>query len=86
MATVIHPDGHEETLLGYGPRGILTLEQMQKAVGGYIEHVPWTGREIVFVNDGSFKADELLPNLSASERFQRPLRGPVIVCDAEEVI
>lgn len=40
MATILHADGTQSNLIGTkGKRKALTLEQMQKAVGGYIEHV-----------------------------------------------
>lgn len=41
MATIIHADGTAETFTGSGKRGKLTLEEAQKAVGGYIELVPY---------------------------------------------
>jgi hypothetical protein len=46
MAKIVRVNGTVEPLVGEGPNGTLTLEQMQKAVGGYIEVVR-SGRHFV---------------------------------------
>lgn len=39
MATLINPDGTFADMVGTGAGAALTLEQLQRAVGGFIEHV-----------------------------------------------
>jgi hypothetical protein len=53
MATILSHDGTKTPLIGTkGKQKALTLEQMQKAVGGYIEHVyDREGKLLMVINE-----------------------------------
>lgn len=53
MATILAPDNTRTELVGTkGKQKSLTLEQMQKAVGGYIEHIyDPNGKLLMVVNE-----------------------------------
>lgn len=53
-----------------------SLEELQKLVGGYIEHVP-NSRPIAYCNEEG-RLNHLPVNLCASRRFQQELVGDVI--------
>jgi len=79
MATIIKTDGTLVTLKPEGPKGTLTLEQMQKAVGGYIETVTLRNGNIMVIDEeGKCKGKPLNP--VATDRAA--LRGDFIVGDA----
>lgn len=84
MSQLRRTDGTTENVTGEGPDGTLTLEQMQRLVGGYIEIVPLRGHEeqlLVVNEDGKLK--QLPVNSLATEEYMR-FYGPrdVIVGDA----
>lgn len=86
MATVIHPDGHGEVLNGAGKKGVLTLKQMQQAVGGYIEFVsPYTDVKHLCIANEEGLLKRMEPNRAASLVMGRPLVGPVIFAEPWEV-
>lgn len=75
MPQVLRVDGSLEDL----PKKP-TLEQLQKAVGGYIEKVrlPHQGQRYMYVNEEGL-IHRLPLNPSASNLAQRPLVGDVVV-------
>lgn len=83
MARIIKADGTHTDIVGAGVDGRLTLEQMQEAVGGYIEPVPGSGLTAFCNEDG--RQLELRPNLNASIFFGQELLGDVIVLTDREV-
>lgn len=84
MAIVIAPDGTRTTLIGDKPDGTLSLEQCQKAVGGYIERVCLPGGtapedvEMIADEEGLLKPDPQVNHL-ASAIAGRPIVGTVIL-------
>jgi hypothetical protein len=84
MAIVIAPDGTRTTLTGVNPDGTLSLEQCQKAVGGYIERVCLPGGtapndvEMIADEEGLLKPDPVL-NPIASAIAGQPIVGTVIL-------
>lgn len=89
MAIVIQPDGTQVELKPERSNGTLTLEQMQKAVGGYIEIVPANVDEVVVCNEEGKLYDPPLPlNVPATIRsgwLHDPLRGNIIFCTRREM-
>lgn len=84
MATLVKTTGDRITIVGNGPNRTLTLEQMQAAVGGYIEFAPTYGRDVVVCNEeGLLK--ELPPNPVASKTAGRTLVGDVLFCSDCEI-
>jgi hypothetical protein len=81
MATMIKVDGTEEPVTFR--TGEAKLEQWQKIVGGYVEHVKLRdGRHMLCDEDARMK---LLPfNPKASILWGGEVRGTVIVCSYEE--
>jgi hypothetical protein len=86
-ATVMHPDG-TTTELEPADGDQFTLEQMQEAVGGYVEQLAFPdGELLLFDEDGRMK------QLPFNERATRWLRergrydsivGPAMACHARE--
>jgi hypothetical protein len=82
VALVIHPDGSTTELLPESGTK-LSLEELQAAVGGLIEHVAFeTGP--VFVNEEGLRL-RLPLNPRASELLRRPIVGAAVFCDASEI-
>lgn len=84
MATLIHPDGRSETIVGEGRNKVLTLDQIQKAVDGYFQFAPTYGRDNVLVNeDGRMRGMKY--NHVASNMAGQELVGPVLFCSDTEI-
>jgi hypothetical protein len=87
MAIVIAPDGSQYELVGEKPKGYLSLQQCQKAVGGYIERVCLPGgtapkgTEMIVDEEGTLKPDPVL-NPAASLIAGQPIFGTVILVKA----
>lgn len=79
MATIIKTTG-ERVEMGYRP----TLEQMQKAVGGYIELVSEPDKDI-FVNEEGLLLDDLEFNFEVSNMCGRLILGDAVVCAKGEI-
>ena len=72
MATLIKTDGTLVTLKPEGPKGTLTLEQMQKAINGDIEIVRLRNGNIMVIDEeGKCKGKDV--NLVATDKAA--LRG-----------
>jgi len=79
MAIILKADGTQvKDVRGEGPHGEFTLEQMQKAVGGYIEAVPGTNMKVWCNEEGRLLG---LPVNSAASVFNQVLVGDVIVLE-----
>ena len=83
MAIVMKVDGTTETLTPAGAKGELTLQQMQDAVGGYIEAVPGTQHRVWCNEEG--RLQQLPINEGASALFGQILVGNVLVIDDDMV-
>ncbi len=75
MAEVIRVDGTRAPVK-------LTLTELQKAVGGYIECRNVGEKVFVFNEEGLIR--ELEPNLEATAAAGIPLVGDVVVCTRKE--
>jgi Domain of unknown function (DUF3846) len=73
-ATIYHASG-KRTAATPGDGKKFSLEELQKAVGGYIEQVP--GHRGAFCNEDGLRLN-LPPNRAASDRFGIRLVGDVI--------
>ena len=86
MALIVRPDMVVSPLTGEGPGGHLTLDQMQAAVGGYIElvrcHAP-EGGYLVVNEEGLL--EQLPHNPLASILARQPIVGSVIVATDAEI-
>ena len=85
MNTVIHPNGVTETIDVLDGEDRLTLDQMQKAVGGCVElvHTPSVNWDVYANEEGLLIGLE--PNMAASLITGVPLVGSVLICDPGEV-
>lgn len=86
MAIVVRPDRVVSVLLGEGEGGRLTLDQMQAAVGGYIELIRFLNAEWAYlvVNDeGLLKG--LPRNTLASIVANQPIVGTAIIATPAEI-
>lgn len=80
MAFILKADGTRvDGVMGAGARGKLTLEQLQEAVGGYIEGVPGTNHRAWCNEDGRLQG--LKVNTAASLMFNQVLVGDVLVLE-----
>ena len=79
MATVIHADGATRQLVAANRKDGITLDQLQAAVGGYIEMVPLSSSEVVFCNEDGRRLG--LPVNVRAPRFV----GTIVVCHRSEV-
>lgn len=88
MARILKTDGTLHDLKGEDPKGRLTLEQMQKCVGGYVRVVKLRGDKMQMVvdEDGAWK--NIPVNRAATEMYRRNtgymgevIKGDVILCD-----
>lgn len=82
-ARVLRANGTKETLKGTGKRGKLTLEQMQAAVGGYIEYVHAGSKTLVVNEEGLLKGLPL--NVMASDIAGRPIVGDALLVNTKDV-
>ena len=91
MATILSHDGTKTSLIGTkGKQKALTLEQMQKAVGGYIEHIyDRQGKLLMVCNEeGLYGAEPVNEPARKIIAFAFgvpvaeivPIRGNVILC------
>lgn len=83
MAIVIHPNGAYHELTPDESDGTLSLESLQKAVGGYIERVVIPGdskRELVVNEEGLFDPNRTL-NPLASTLARQPLVGIAVLVE-----
>lgn len=80
MAYILKADGTRvDGVVGEGKKGKFTLEQMQGAVGGYIEGVPGQNHRVWCNEDGLLTG--LPPNEVASRQFNCYLVGDVLVLE-----
>lgn len=88
MAIIIKTNGEtEHTEPSNG--SVFTLEELQKAVGGYIQIIPITtgeqsGRLMVVDEEGKLKTDAQL-NTEASRTAGQQIVGQVIIIDKDEI-
>ena len=83
-ARILRASGVKESLKGTGKRGTLTLEDMQKAVGGYIEFVHMGGMTLVVNEEGLLK-NGLPLNTMASELAGRPIVGDALLVKSSAI-
>jgi hypothetical protein len=92
MATILTPSNLKLPLIGTkGKKKALTLEQMQQAVGGYIEHVYGpTGKLLCIINEEGCYTSEpinepartlIAKAFGTSTASIVPIRGNVILAD-----
>jgi hypothetical protein len=87
MARILKADGAISELKGEDPKGRLTLEQMQQAVGGYVEviRLPVDKLQMLVDEEGGWK--DLPVNERATALYQvnagigRVIKGDVVLCD-----
>lgn len=92
MATVIHPDGREETVEPKNGTNF-SLEELQGVVGGYIEILPLDSEDktiMVLNEEGKLTGLELNPKATFLTRDiglmpGDVIVGPVLVCLSEQV-
>ena len=91
MALIIKTNREEVTIIPEEDNGELSLQQLQQAVGGYIELVPIQNPKIagktMFCNEAG-KLSGLEPNLKATKLAGMThdiLVGDVILCEKGEV-
>ncbi len=82
MATILKADGKVEAVIGTGERKRLTLEQMQAAVGGWIQPVPGTNYRAWCNEEG--RLQRLPLNVQATSQFHQQLVGDVLVLTEAE--
>ena len=92
MAYIIRSDGTHAPVRPEGKGGRLTLKQLQKLVGGYIENVRLTPKLYMIVNEtGKVQRDPLPKNPLATEILrafrggQDWIAGDAVLASEEEV-
>lgn len=83
MATVIKTDGSEEALVGEKAGQVLSLDQMQTAVGGCVEKVVIGSRLMLVDEDGKIKGKTI--NETASYMVGQVVVGDVVVAEPWEL-
>jgi tRNA(Ser,Leu) C12 N-acetylase TAN1 len=80
LATILKVSGEKVEVVPNGKNGTVTLEQLQKAVGGWVEELNITFKErVMFVDEeGRLKNKEL--NSEASILARRPIVGDAVIC------
>jgi hypothetical protein len=80
MALILKVDGTRKEMTPDNKDGSLSLEQLQAAVGGYIEvvAVPNSFNTLLVDEDGLMK--KLPMNVEASKLAQRPIVGNTVLC------
>ncbi len=79
MAKIIHPDGREEPITD------LSLESLQKAVGGYIElHITHEGKKMYVNEEGVLKNLPFNYKASAVHSPYCPIVGSVVLLEEGE--
>jgi len=92
MAVILKPDGSFAPLIGTkGKKKALTLEQMQAAVGGYIEHVYGPSGELLCIVNEEGQYIDAPVNTPARVLIAKaygtsvasvvPIKGNVIICN-----
>jgi hypothetical protein len=61
-----------------------TLDEMQKAVGGYIELVYLPNNEVLVVDEEGMIKEKLF-NKKISEMIMKPIVGDVVLCQRSEI-
>jgi hypothetical protein len=85
VTTIIRPDGTGESRTWDASKSP-PLEFLQEAVGGFVERVHTAiglggiGDVVVFVNEDGLML-ELPHNQAATFLLQRPIVGPIVVCE-----
>ena len=88
MATIIKITGEHENIEPSNS-SVFTLEELQKAVGGYIETVSVTtgdyaGKLMIVDEEGKLKEDAQV-NKEASRIAKQRIVGQVIIIDREQI-
>ena len=83
MATLIKTDGTREEIIGKD-NDKLTLEQMQKAVGGYVESISLGGKFFLLVNEDG-RMNKLPLNYTATVKFGMIIRGNALLYGSNEM-
>lgn len=88
MATIIKINGQKEVIEPANGK-TFSLEELQKAVNGYIQIVPindgeYAGKSMVVDEDGKLKADAQL-NIEASIIAGQRIVGQVLVIDRKQM-
>ena len=88
MAIIIKISGEAENIEPLSG-SVFTLEELQKAVGGYIQIVSITagehsGRLMVVDEEGKLKTDAQI-NIEASKIAGQPIVGQVIIIDRDQI-
>jgi len=80
MAIILNIDNTRSDIKPEGSKNELTLNQIQKIIGGYAEsvRVPNSHNFLLVDEDGLMK--RLTINIEASNLAQRPIVGPAILC------
>jgi hypothetical protein len=80
MALLLKADGTRKDIVAEGPNDSLTLEQLQKEVGGFIEQikVPLCSNVLIVNEDGLLQ--KLPINVQASKIAQRSIVGDAVLC------
>jgi len=88
MARILKTDGTLHALKGEDRKGRLTLEQMQKGVGGYVRVIKLRGDKMQMVVDEDAGWKDIPVNRVATEMYRRNtgymgevIKGDVILCD-----
>lgn len=88
MARILKTDGTFHDLKGEDPKGRLTLEQMQRGVGGYACVVKLRGDKLQMIVDEDAGWKDVPVNRVATEMYRRNtgymgevIKGDVILCD-----
>lgn len=88
MARILKTDGTLHALKGEDRKGRLTLEQMQKGVGGYVRVIKLRGDKMQMVVDEDAGWKAIPVNRVATEMYRRNtgymgevIKGDVILCD-----
>lgn len=85
MAKILRANGDREDIAYKGPNDTLSLAQLQKAVGGYIEQVRVPNcHNILMVNEEG-KLQGLPFNHQASILAQQVIAGDVVLCVITEL-
>jgi hypothetical protein len=79
MAMLLKSNGQRQLVKPQGKDETLTLEQMQKAVGGYIEVVPVPGSNTLLIVNEEGWMKNLPVNVNASRIAGQTIVGDVIL-------
>jgi len=85
MAKILRANGDREDIEPMGENGKLTLEQLQKVVGGWVEVVVVPDCHNLLIVDEDGKLKNLPVNVTASKVAQTVIVGDVVLCSIVEV-